>query len=52
MIRADLREIPGYKGLDIGMHDVGDCVPESLKMFLNLLFGGERLLDEETIEEK
>ncbi|CAB3991622.1 Hypothetical predicted protein [Paramuricea clavata] len=52
MIRADLRETPGYKGLDIGMHDVGDCVPESLQMFLNLLFGGERLLDDETIEEK
>ena len=23
MIRADLRETPGYQGLDIGMHDVG-----------------------------
>ena len=34
------------------MHDVGDCVPESVRMFSNLLFGGERLLDEETIEEK
>ena len=52
MIRADLRETPGYKGLDIGMHDVGDCIPEGLQMFINLSFGGERLFDEESIEEK
>lgn len=31
MIHADLRETPGYQGLDIGMHDVGDCIPESRK---------------------
>jgi hypothetical protein len=54
MILADLRDTPGYKGLyiHVGMNDVDDCVPESLQLFLNLLFGGERLLDEETIEEK
>ena len=52
MIRAGLRETPGYEGLDIGMHDVGHCIPESLQLFLHLFFGGERLLDEETVEEK
>ena len=52
MIRADLLKTPGYQGLDMELHDVGDCIPESLQLFLHLLFGGERLLDEETIEEK
>lgn len=51
-IRADLRETPGCQGLNIGALDASDCVPESLQLFLHLLFGGERLLDEETIEEK
>ena len=51
-IRADLRETPGYQGLTISALDASDCVPESLQLFLHLLFGGERLLDEETIEEK
>ena len=51
-IRSDLRDTPGYTGLDIGEHDADNCVPESLQLFLNLLFGGEQLLDGETMAEK
>ena len=51
-IREDLRKKPGYKGLIISAEDSNDCVPESLQLFLHVLFGGERLLDGETIEEK
>ena len=40
-IRSDLWDIPGYTGLDIGEHDADNCVPESLQLFRNLLFGGE-----------
>jgi hypothetical protein len=32
--------------------DAQDCVPESLYMFLQLLFGGEQLFEGETSEEK
>ena len=47
-----LRDTPGYTGLDIGEYDADNCVPESLQLFLNLLFGGEQLLDGETMAEK
>ena len=42
-IRSDLQDTPGYTGLDIVEHDADNCVPESLQLFLNLLFGGEQL---------
>ena len=51
-IRSVLRDTPGYTGLDIGEHDADNYVPESLQLFLNLLFGGEQLLDGKQSQKK
>ena len=51
-IRADLKDRPGFEGLNINAMDAQECVPESLYIFLQLLFGGERLLEEQTPEEE
>lgn len=55
--RGDLKEKPGHKGLDVDEEDAYGCIPESLYMFLEILFGGERLFegdiqDTYTLEEK
>ena len=50
--RADLKDKPGFEGLNINAMDAQECVPESLYMFLQLLFGGERLLEGQTPEEE
>ena len=51
-IRGDLMEAPGYPGFEICEQHATDCVPDSLFMFLRLLFGGQKLLDGENAEEK
>ena len=51
-IRGDLMETPDQKGLGVSEQDAIDCIPDSLYMFLRLLFGGQRLLEGETAEEK
>ena len=51
-IRGDLMEKPGLEGLGVSEQDAIDCVPDSLYMFLRLLFGGQKLLQGETVEEK
>ena len=51
-IRGDLMEAPGYQGFGICEQHATDCVPDSLSMFLRLLFGGQKLLDGENAEEK
>ena len=51
-IRADLKDKPGFEGLNINTMDAQECVPESLYMFLQLRFGGERLLKGQTLEEE
>ena len=51
-IRGDLMEAPGHQGFGICEQHATDCVPDSLFMFLRLLFGGQKLLDGENAEEK
>jgi hypothetical protein len=51
-IHGDLMEAPGHQGFGICEQDAIDCVPDSLFMFLRLLFGGQKLLDGENAEEK
>ena len=51
-IRGDLMEEPGLQSLSVSEQDAIDCVPDSLYMFLRLLFGGQKLLLGETVEEK
>ena len=51
-IRRDLMEEPGLRSLSVSEQDAIDCVPDSLHMFLQLLFGGQKLLHGETVEEK
>ena len=51
-IRGDLMEEPGLLSLSVSEQDAIDCVPDSLYMFIRLLFGGQKLLLGETVEEK
>ena len=50
-IRADLRDKPGFEGLNINAADTHEFVPQSLYMFLQLLFGIECLMNGQTSEE-
>ena len=47
-----MTEEPGLQGLSVSEQDAIDCVPDSLYMFLRLLFGGQKRLHGETVEEK
>ena len=49
-IRTDLKEMSGHEGLKVS--DAISCVPNSLYLFLQLLFGGEQLFEDETQDEK
>ena len=51
-IRGDLMEEPGLQSLSVSEQDAIDCVPDSFYMFLRLLFGGQKLLHGETVEEE
>ena len=46
-LRADLKDLPGHhtswRGID--MDHVSDVIPNSLYLFLSLLFGGENILE-------
>ena len=44
-IRGDLMEEPGLLSLSVSEQDAIDCVPDSLYMFIRLLFGGQKLLN-------
>ena len=50
-IRADMVSHPKPKGLDISEDRAIDCIPNSLYMFLNLLLGGQRLLEGDDLED-
>ena len=46
-IRGDILSHPRPEGIDISENRAIDCVPDSLYMFLNLILGGQKLLEEE-----
>ena len=45
-------EEPGLQSLRASEKDAIDCVPDSMYMFLQLSFGGQKLLHWETVEEE
>ena len=47
-IRKDIQEQPIPDSLNITESGAIDCIPDSLYMFLNLVFGGQELLAEES----
>ena len=52
-IRGDLLAKPGHKGLSVSEKDEAECIPDSLYMFLRLLYGGQEAINgvEETHDE-
>ena len=44
-LRSDILTHPAYKGFEINEEKMISCVPQSLFMFLCLMFGGQALLD-------
>ena len=44
-LRSDSLTHPAYKGFEINEEKMMSCVPESLFMFLRMMFGGQALLD-------
>ena len=44
-IRGDMITKEGHKGLSVSKVDVTGCIPKSLYMFLYLLHGGQRLIE-------
>eukprot|EP00112_Aurelia_sp_Birch-Aquarium-sp1_P026470 Seg940.1 transcript_id=Seg940.1/GoldUCD/mRNA.D3Y31 product="hypothetical protein" protein_id=Seg940.1/GoldUCD/D3Y31 len=52
-IRGDILAKPGHKGLSVSEKDEAECIPDSLYMFLRLLYGGQEAIngDEETHDE-
>ncbi len=44
-IRGDVIAMPGHEGFDVTEAAVIDCVPDRLYMFLNVLLGGQTLID-------
>ena len=49
-LRGELEQMPGYKGVSITEDEAVGCIPESLLLFLSLLFGGSDVLDIEENE--
>ena len=49
-IRGDMVAKDGHKGLSVSDDDVIDCIPESLYMFLYLLYGGQRIIEDDSSE--
>jgi len=50
-IRGDMLSHPKPQGIDISEDRAIDCIPNSLYMFLNLLLGGQRLLEDDELDE-
>ena len=51
-IRGDMLSHPKPIGLDISTDIAIDCVPDSLYMFLSLLLGGQRLLENDELDDE
>ena len=45
-IRKDLTNTPGHKGLKVSKDGAKKVIPESLHLFLSIVFGGQGVLDE------
>ncbi|PIK40695.1 hypothetical protein BSL78_22450 [Apostichopus japonicus] len=50
-IRGDLMAKEGHKGLSVSEEDSLECIPDSLYLFLNLVFNGTTQLENENIGE-
>jgi len=50
-LRSDLLDQPVYKGLSIDEDDVLSCVPKKVYMFLQLLLGGQTILEPQNADE-
>ena len=50
-LRSDLEEKGGHDGLNISEDDVIGCIPDSLPMFLNVLYGGQEVFDHDLNDE-
>jgi hypothetical protein len=44
-IRGDVIATPGHEGLDVAEAAANDCAPDILYKFLNVLLGGQTLID-------
>ena len=44
-LREDILLQSGFEGVDVNRNAEIDCVPNSLYMFLNLMLGGQQLLE-------
>jgi hypothetical protein len=45
-----MKSTPGHKGFSVSEEDAIACVPDSLYMFLRLLYGGQAALDDDSNE--
>ena len=49
-VRSDLVAKPGYQGLDVTEDDVSSVIPNSLHLFLSVLFGGQSIFNSDVNE--
>ena len=49
-LRGEILEKPGYNGLSVTEDEAFRCIPENLFLFLNILFGGQEILESEEFE--
>ena len=50
-LRGDVLSHPAYEGVDVGEQAAIECVPDSLYMFLNMMIGGQRLIEQDIDED-
>ena len=51
-IRKDMTDTGGHKGFCVSDEDARACIPDSLYMFLKLLYSGQAAIDECNVEEE
>lgn len=44
-LRSDIQSTKGHAGLNVSENDAIDCIPDTLYMFLNIIYGGQELLE-------
>ena len=50
-LRADIKAHAPYKGVNVSKSDVMECIPDSLYMFLQILYGGDSCFDDHDEED-
>ena len=50
-LRSDILSHPAYEGVNVSEEEAIKCVPDSLYMFLNLMIGGQCLLEQDSDED-